>query len=183
VLFSSNECGQSLVESALVIVMFSLIFFGMLQVVLKLHGEWVQQWAAYAGARSRVVGFNDAIVQKAWFIANIMNSGEMLAPQTGLSAVSQVGVESTAIPIFIQTEGTVYELAPQLNYEAWDNRDLYSLGPATPFEQYTAQGKQNYQLTIAQLIPMLGSSFGQTNLMLQSQVTLENHAPFYLEIN
>ena len=34
-----GQRGQSLVESAMVIVMISLIFFGMMQVVLKLNAE------------------------------------------------------------------------------------------------------------------------------------------------
>jgi hypothetical protein len=177
----SSKKGQSLVESAIVIVLISFILFGMLQVAMKFHAEQVQQWATFAGARSRIVGFNDAVVQKAWFIGNIMNSGAMLDPYQGLSSIAQVGVEDEVIGIFLQSDGTAYELAPQLNYVGW--KDLPMLTPYTTADQYTAAGEQDYPLAIAGLIPMLASSFGRTNVLLQSNVTLENHFPFYLNVN
>ncbi|MBI4023456.1 MAG: pilus assembly protein [Verrucomicrobia bacterium] len=173
--------GQAMLESALVLVMISLLFFGMMQVMLAYHADQVQSWAAYAGARSRIVGFNDAVVEKAWLIANILNSGAMLTPNQGLSSVAQVGVELEAIPVFLQSAGTAWELEPQLNYAQWNN--LPALPPATTADAYTVDMDRTYPMAIAQMIPMLYASFGVSNMTLHSEVTLENHFPFYLQVN
>jgi hypothetical protein len=177
----SSEKGQSLVESAIVIVLMSVILFGMLQVAIKFHAEQVQQWAMFAGARSRIVGFNDSVVQKAWFVGNIMNSGAMLDPYQGLSSVAQVGMEDDLIGTFLQSSGTAYELAPQLNYAGW--KTLPQFAPYTTADQFMATGEQDFPLVIAQLLPILAASFGTTNVVLHSDVTLENHFPFYLNVN
>ncbi len=174
--------GQSMLESALVMVMVSLVFFGMLQVVLKLNAEQVQQWAAFGAARSRIVGLNDAVVEKVWLVGNILNSGKMLAPEQGLSAVAQVDDwESTRIPEFLNQAGTAWELAPWLNYEQWEH--LPRPPPATAADAYQVQVQQDYPLILAQMLPFLAGSFGTTNAVLQSDVTLENHFPLYFQFN
>lgn len=158
----------------------SLVLFGMIQVALKIHAEQVQQWAVFAASRSRVVGFNDAVVNKAWAIGNILNSGAMLTPQTGLTEVAQVGVEVDAIPVFLQSAGTVDELAPQFSYADWKH-----LPPVPGFsgsDQYTATIEQDFPLRVAAILPFLAGSFGTTNATLKSTVSLENHFPLYLDI-
>ncbi len=169
-----------MVESAFVIMMLSLVLFGMFQVVLMLHAEQVQHWAVFAAARSRVVGFNDAVVQKSWVIGNILNSGAMLTPQQGLTEIAQTGVEVDSIPLFLQSAGTVDELSPQFDYADW--RHLPSLPPFTDMDLYTAEIQENHPMRVAQLFPFLAASFGRTNLVMQSTVTLENHFPFYLQV-
>jgi hypothetical protein len=189
----------------MVIVMISLIFFGMMQVVLKLNAEQVQQWAAFRTARCRVVGFNDAFVDKGWHAANIIISGRMLAPQYEQSADSAAGDsqalsllmrnrsdwqrsremymlgDSTTCGAYFLQPGTVGELEPWFNYEAWEH--LPSVPPATTFDVYEANVQQSYGLTIAQLIPFLGASFGTTNATLKCNVRIENHFPLYLEVD
>ncbi len=173
-----------MLESALVVVMISLVFFGMLQVVLKLNAEQVQQWAAFAGARSRVVGFNDALVEKVWLVGNILNSGAMTAPYQGLTAPAQADVENDLYASegsFMMTARTAWELRPQFNYEQWSQ--ISDLPGANSFDAYHATSSQNYPLLIAQALPFLAGSFGTTNAVLQTDVILENHFPFYLQFN
>ena len=169
-----------MVESALVIMMLSLVLFGMIQVALALHADQVQKCATSAAARSRVVGFNDAVVEKAWVFGNILNSGAMLSPQTGLSEVAQTGVEVESIPLFLQSAGTVSELSPQLEYADW--KHLPSMPPFTDADLYTAQMQQDYPLHVASLFPFLAASFGTTNVTLKTSVTIENHFPLYLQV-
>ena len=177
-----NQKGQSLVESALVLVLSSFVFFGILQIALVFHADQVQQWATYAGARSRVVGFNDAVVYKAFLVGNIMNAGTMMTPQAGLSELNQVAREVDAIPLFIQTAGTAGELSPQLNYADWNKIPM--IPPYTTAEQYTATvDRPCAPLRLAAMIPMLASSFGRTNYTIRSEVTMDNHFPLYLQVD
>lgn len=165
----------------MVIVMISLIFFGMLQVGMKLHAEHVHQWAVFAAARSRIVGFNDSVVQKAWWIADLLNCGGMETPSKNLSEIAQVGIEANAIPLFLETTATASELSPQLSYAGW--KHLPDMPPYSSFDQYTVEMEQDYTLSIAALVPMMYASFGTSNAVLRSEVTLENHFPFYLQVN
>ena len=173
--------GQSMVESALVLVLLSFVLFGMLQVALKLNAEQVQNFGSYVAARSRIVGFNDGVVQKAWLIGNILNSGEMLAPEEGLTAVAQVAVEYWAISDFLQSSYTAWELQPQLNYEFWES--FPGVSSAGPFDTYTANSEYAFPLVIAQALPILAGSMGGTNATIRSAVTMENHFPYYLQWN
>ncbi|MCC7519155.1 MAG: hypothetical protein IT578_08220 [Verrucomicrobiae bacterium] len=162
-------------------VLLSFVLFGMLQVAVALHGKQIQDFGSFVAARSRIVGFNDGVVRKAWLIGNILNSGEMLAPEAGLSAPSQVAVESWAIPQFLQSSYTAWELQPQLNYEFWEH--FPSVAAAGPFDTYTATSEYGFPLVFARAIPLLAESFGGTNATLRSAVTLENHFPYYLQWN
>ncbi len=170
-----------MVESALVLVLLSFVLFGMLQVALKLNAEQVQNFGSYVAARSRIVGFNDGVVQKAWLIGNILNSGEMLAPEEGLTAVAQVAVEYWAISDFLQSSYTAWELQPQLNYEFWES--FPGVSSAGPFDTYTANSEYAFPLVIAQALPILAGSMGGTNATIRSAVTMENHFPYYLQWN
>jgi hypothetical protein len=170
-----------MLESALVMVLLSFVLFGMLQVALKLHGEQIQNFGGYVAARSRIVGFNNGVVQKAWLIGNILNSGEMLTPETGLSSPAQVAVEYWAIPEFLQSPYNAWELRPQLNYEFWEN--FPTVPAAGPYDTYTATSEYGFPLILAEAMPILASSFGGTNATVRSSVTLENHFPYYLQWN
>ncbi|MDD2709835.1 MAG: pilus assembly protein [Verrucomicrobiae bacterium] len=171
--------GQSMVESAMALVLVSFILFGMMQVLLKLNAEQIQQWAAYAAARGRVVGFNDSVIEKNWLIGNIINSGRMLAPSGGLTPIAQASTEQYAIPLFLQKPHGAHELFPQLNYESWES--LPSFSGATISDQFDATPKQSFPLVIAQLIPLIEGAFGTTNATLQTTVSMENHFPFYMD--
>jgi hypothetical protein len=177
-----SKKGQSMLESALVLVMASIVLFGMIQVALVVHGWQVQQGAAFHAARSRVVGFNDGVVEKAWFVGSILNAGKMRAPQTGLWSVQQSQLEASAIPLFFDTAGSARALAPQLDYEGWDN-----LGPVAPFTvdtEYTAIGEMKFPLVLGSMIPLLGATYGHnTNLVFETAVKMENHFPLYLEVD
>lgn len=189
---SARKKGQSLLESALILVLSAFMFFGLLQVVLVIEGFQIQQWATFIGGRSRIVGFNDVVVEKAWYIGNIMNAGPMLTPQKGLTSIQQIGVEQDAIPVFLQSEPPADALAPQYSYEGW--KSLGTLPPATLNDQYISKGQQPYPLVIASMIPILGLSFGTTNVHsrvplnysnyidLRTEATFENHFPLYLDV-
>jgi hypothetical protein len=172
----SNQRGQSLVESAIVLVLMSFILFGMLQVVVKINAEQVQQWAVFASARARIVGYGDGGVQKMFLVGNILNSGPMIAPQSGLSAVTQSSIELDQISTYLGP-GPVYG-SDELEYQRWDQ--FPTATPASATDQHVASAEQDFPLEIAGLIPMLSASFGGSNMVLQTEVTLENHFPLYL---
>lgn len=166
-------------ESTIAIMIVSLILFGMLQVALGYQAEQVQKWAIFAAARSRVVGFNDGVVHKAWAVANILNCGAMKSPSSGLTELQQSALEDQAIPLFFQTAGTVSELSPQLDYTGWET--LQALPAAGGEDLYTADIRQDFPLRIVSLFPFLAASFGSTNLILHTPISLENHFPYYLD--
>ncbi len=173
--------GQSLVESMVVVSLVSMVFFFIVEIVLALHAEQIQRWAAFAGARSRVVGFNDKVVQKAWLIGNILNSGAMLSPSQGLTESQQVSIEESNIPIFVRTDEMAGELSSVLNYKGWD--DLPGLTPYSISDQYTATVSKDYPLGIIKVTPILFGFLKKDKVVLKSEVTLENHFPLYLAID
>src|SRR5207247_1483801 len=91
-----------LIESSIVIIVVSLIFFGLLQVSLIINANQVLDFAAFTTARSKVVGFHDGIVYKAFRVSTIPNAGAMLLPWQGLSSDAQLAVEKQRIPWYLQ---------------------------------------------------------------------------------
>lgn len=172
-------CGQALLESALMMILFSLICFGMMQVILKINAEQIHQWGLYGGSRARVVGYGDSGVQKMYLVGNILNSGEMYQPGYGWSAVTQSSYEMESIPRYLGP-GSVYG-SSILDYQYW--QDLPTMTPAGAGDVYRATSEQEYPLEIARLVPLLGVSFGSDTATLKSDLSMENHYPLYLKKN
>jgi hypothetical protein len=171
-----NCKGQALLESALMMVLFAFICFGMMQVILKINAEQVHQWGLYGGSRARVVGYGDPGVQKMFLVGNILNSGEMYAPSYGWPAVTQSSYEMEYIPRYLGP-GPVYN-NERLDYRYWPN--LPTMTPAGVGDIYTATSEQEYPLEIARMIPLLETSFGTDTATLQSDLNMDNHYPLYL---
>ena len=169
---------QALLEAASVLVLFSFICFGMMQVMLKLNAEQVNDWGTYGSSRARIVGYGDAGVQKMYLVGNILNSGKMYEPTSGLPAVSQSSYEMDFIPRYLGP-GPVYN-NQNLDYDRWP--ELPIMTPSTSADQFIGSSEQEYPLEIAGLIPLLETSFGTSTATLKTEVQLENHFPFYLEV-
>src|SRR5207237_1789445 len=109
-----RQRGATLIESALVMIVVSFIFFGLLQVSLLINASQVLDLAAFNSARSKVVGFHDGIVYKTFRVANIPNAGRMLVPGPGRDEYDQLATEKQRIPWYLQ------DIAA-LDYSNWPN--------------------------------------------------------------
>lgn len=175
-----NRCkGQALLESALMMVLFAFICFGMMQVILKINAEQVHQWGLYGGSRARIVGYGDPGVQKMYLVGNILNSGEMYSPSYGWPAITQSSYEMEYIPRYLGP-GPVYN-NERLDYHYWP--DFPQMSPAGIGDVYNATAVQDYPLEIARMIPLLETSFGTDTATLQSELSIDNHYPLYLDAN
>ena len=114
----TNEGGQSIVESCLVIILVCLIFFGFLQVALLYNDERVLQFASFAAARSATVGFNQDTFTRAYRAAAIPASGTNLAAK-GLGPKELLGLERIGIPLYLNNDPVA-----NLNYDYWDSMDM-----------------------------------------------------------
>ncbi len=75
-----RRMGQAMLESFLVILLVSLLLFGLLQVAVVFNAHEILHHSAARAARARTVGFNTWMVRKAQRVAAIPNSGRMLEP-------------------------------------------------------------------------------------------------------
>lgn len=199
-----RRSGQSLVESCVVIALSCLIFFGLFQVSQLYAGRAVLSLAAAAGARARMVGFNDFMVYKVVRAASIPNAGRMTVPDqptsaggllwgdaTAGGALSYAMSASTPYSPALETERSripnyLYtvrwdELPGILDYDRWD--DIFSYESST--DDYIFLGtRQKYPLMFpfhrtfyaADDVDLRGD--GQTS---RGWVIREKHYPLYLE--
>lgn len=142
--------GQAMLESFLVILVISLLLFGLLQVAVLFNAREVLHHAAARAARARSVGFNAWMVRKAQRVAAIPNSGALLEPllaapppllranrslgenwddaldlRRPLPRSERVQVEQARIPEYLASENAA-RAAYVLQYEEWE-RDSFQL--------------------------------------------------------
>ena len=112
-----SESGEAIIESMLTIMVLLLILFGLMQLFhLNLAGN-VAKFAAFRGARSATVGFNDYLVNREAKIHAIPASGPLTEYRTSAefnSAYEQFYYERTMVPRFMN--GNQW-----MNYEYWGN--------------------------------------------------------------
>jgi hypothetical protein len=163
-----RQRGATIVESVIVIIIVTLIFFGLLQVALLINAKQILDFSAYATARSKTVGFHDGIVYKAFRVANIPNAGRMTVPQQGLSSRAQLAVERQRIPWYLQ------DIAA-LNYENWDYITF----------SYPVLGDNYLAVTTQQPYPMAMPFhqlfYARDYVWLEGRAGMENHYPYYLQ--
>lgn len=76
--------GQAMIESMLVILVISLLFFSLLQLAQAFAGREILRHASARAARARTVGFNGWMCKKVMRVAAIPNAGKMLEPDPSL---------------------------------------------------------------------------------------------------
>ncbi|TAN38330.1 MAG: pilus assembly protein [Verrucomicrobia bacterium] len=138
---SSARAGQSLIESCMVIAILCLVLFGGIQVSQLYMAHEVLDHAAFCGARSRSVGFNDFMVDKTIRVAAIPLAGRLVQPEYAYNyysiisqnqpnriggawnaamsdkpSTAQFQVESEAIPLYLG-EANPGQLPGILDYE------------------------------------------------------------------
>ncbi len=82
--FIERRAGQSYVETALVVMLVSFVFFGLFQLAQVFAAHEILHHAAQRAARSRTVGFNRWMVAKVARVAAIPNAGAMIEPEETL---------------------------------------------------------------------------------------------------
>lgn len=131
-------------ESGIVILLMSFIFFGIFQVSQVHMAQEVMINAAAAGARSKAVGFNDIMVYKVVKVATIPNAGRLRNPAPSFVGLPEyttdrtlisyweralanprpgnpnVAAEISAIPLYLGTSNPA-GLSGVMDYEDWDS--------------------------------------------------------------
>ncbi len=140
--------GQAIIESCIVVILMSLMLFGLIEIGRLFMGREAMNYAASVGARARAVGFNDFMIFKTMRVASIPIAGKMLMPSVTLTdpnsgrwsgskpgslwdfavtanPVSQQydQIEQSRIPLYLGAQ-TWGELQPILNYEDWDKQAM-----------------------------------------------------------
>ncbi|MBP7275865.1 MAG: pilus assembly protein [Kiritimatiellae bacterium] len=199
-----RRSGQALVESCVVIALICLIFFGLFQLSQLYAARAVLTQAASAGARARMVGFNDFMVYKVIRTAAIPNAGRMTHPQSPTSAggldwgAARPG-EALDYALYAGTPGSpslelersripnyLYatrwgELTGILGYERWDGIRYFE----NSSDEYVLLGvRQDYPLMFpmhrtfyaADEVPLRGDGVG-----VSEYAAREKHYPLFLE--
>lgn len=118
----AGESGQATVESAIVIIIICLVFFGCLQVATLYNDERVLSYASFMATRSAVVGFQQEVYNRAYEVAAIPASGQLLGMRRQTlpfpTQKLQWQAERDTIPLYIDPRNL--NKRALLNYEYWD---------------------------------------------------------------
>ena len=171
----SSRSGQAIIESFVVILLISLLLFGLLQVITVFNAREILHHSAARAARARSVGFNHWMVTKSMRVAAIPNSGEMLEPQVddppnwlnpqrtpgqnwdaalraGGRITQRAAIERARVPDYLAAENHVRGNAI-LNYRAWEENALHvsesSSGGAVNAGTLRVTVRQRYPLLFA----------------------------------
>jgi hypothetical protein len=169
--------GQSLIESAFLIIVISLIFFGLLQVAHLFSARQLLGYGAFVAARSRAVGFNRWITEKALNVGTIPAAGPMLAPERGLRPREQLSREISAIPAYLQSYYPSDALRDILDYEDWE--DLHLVVASDQGALLRVNARWEYPLRW----PMHRAFYAADRVRLETSVTIDNHHPVYLDVD
>jgi len=144
------RAGQAMVESMLVLLLMTVVFFGLFQFFYAAAAQDVLDHAAARAARARTVGFNRWMTVKAARVAAIPVSGKMITPETpenpGLAAVqatrrpgtawaralranprsAQAQLENALIPDYMASPHS-NQSRQTLDYEAWEGNGAHPL--------------------------------------------------------
>lgn len=172
--------GQSMVESVFVIMVLCLIFWGFLQAALLYNHERVLQFASFASARSAAVGFNQETSKRAYRVAAIPASGTMLSPDQNRSQMEQLGIETIAIPLYLNQA-----VGGNMDYAYWDR---YSMVPNISANTATRVLSENHDQEHPLEMPMVGAYYrlnhgtnSTINMMQNIRTDLGLHYERYLQ--
>jgi hypothetical protein len=162
-----------MIETVIVVVILSLIFFFLVQIGYLYICRMVADHAAFVMGRSHVVGFDRPIVERAMEVGTIPLSGHLTKPEamTGMSPSDLGDVEPILIQDFIQTdEYTIW-------YQHWDriHADLPS-GEHNRVERFRVN-----VFDYPTEVPMSGAYMNRKSVNFLGEAHLHNHAAYYLE--
>lgn len=193
-----GRAGQAIIESCIVVVIMSLILFGLLEVSRLFMGQEVMNYAATVGARAHAVGFNDFMIYKTFRVATIPVAGRISNPSgntvqrgqmwTGLepgqkwdaAVAAQPGslqytqIESSRIPLYLAAEDWG-QLSPVLDYEEWDDISMSTVdnGPTLV--------NANVRKDIRLIFPFHRVFWPDDDVRVPGDVTMDSHYQLYLE--
>lgn len=189
-----------MIEATICIFLLCLILFAALQVSLLYTAEDVVRHAAVSAARADTVGMNDFMVRKVTRVATIPNAGPLLWPEVQTSSADperwqtaspgelldeaidadapvspQTQTELSRIPLYL---GANYpgELRAILDYREWDTVGTPRISQTAP-DLLEARVVQRYRLNM----PLHRTFYGDDEVFLESEVTLDDHADLYLQ--
>lgn len=116
-----GEHGSAILESFLCMILIGLILFGILQLFQLAVADMIAEYAAFRGARSHVVGFNDHYAYREALIKAAPASGPMVTPDPrsypGYYA-DRTGAERTLLRGFMQGDRN-------MEYSYWIGREMF----------------------------------------------------------
>lgn len=201
-IFQRRRCkGQSIIESALVIMVMSMICLGVLQVSQLFMAQEVLHNAAASGARAKAVGFNNFMIDKVVRAATIPTAGRITNPvynhvsnfpawrengntisdlwnralYSGVSGTAQSGIEVYRIPMYLGAN-SYGELGGILDYEDWDTVD-YPRVRVTSSRMARVTVGQDFPLKF----PLHRAFYADDEMRFQSQAEAGHYAEAYLE--
>lgn len=195
-----GRSGQSLIESALVVALMSLILFGLLEIARLFMAREVVNYAATVGARAHAVGFNDFMIFKTIRVAAIPAAGKIVTPQVAFTdpnaglwqtrtpgylwdfAVGSASpaslqysqIEQSRIPLYLGAENMA-QLDPILDYEDWNNQFFNSY--ASGGDQVSTSVRQDVQLKF----PFHSAFWAADEVREAGDATQDSHYPLYLQ--
>ncbi|MDZ4198210.1 MAG: TadE/TadG family type IV pilus assembly protein [Kiritimatiellia bacterium] len=148
-----SGAGQAILESAMVIILASMLAFGLIQVAQLMVAKSVMTYAAGAGARARAVGFNEFMTYKVVRAAAIPTAGALEHPvvlrgggsfwgsrpvgrlwdtalRVGTPTSPQLAVEQPLIPLYLESD-QYGRLNAILRYERWTDLQFFESGTAS----------------------------------------------------
>ena len=123
-----GEHGSAILESFLCMLLIGLILFGILQLFQLAVADMIAEYAAFRGARSHVVGFNDQYAYREALIKSAPASGPMVTPDPDAYPgfySDRTGTERTLLRGFMQGDRNV-------EYAYWIGRDRFHMNYHCP---------------------------------------------------
>jgi hypothetical protein len=201
----SRRAGQSLVETALMIILISLILLGVLQVSRLFVAKEIITHSAAAGARAAAVGFNEFMIHKVTRVAAIPNAGAIRNPSLpgigagdGLFNTTDVGelwgdhrrpgLVRTRTPYDPRRDAEMYRIPEYLAATDWsqlpgylDYEDWETLAPPSVVvgadDDVSVGIRQDYPLRF----PMVRAFYADEEVDLNTRARQANHAGLYLQ--
>lgn len=194
----------SILEAFLAFFILLLICFGCVQLYQLTVANMVTEYAAFRGARSSAVGFDDYLVVRETKVKAIPASGKMVEPERSIdfdSPQSQFHAETIHAEYYMTGERWInYEywsgaLSTHTNYRcpyygstmstglvcsicAPDVRPTFSVGQTIKNDETTVSAAfHNYPLTM----PLYDLFTKERTVQIEKSATLTNHASIFLD--
>jgi hypothetical protein len=203
-----RRAGQSLIEACLALLILCLIFMGFFQVSQLVAARQVLYHAAARGARAKMVGLNQFMVDKAIRVAAIPNAGRMIQPDianednalrewletetaggvwdrvmTEAPGVADIHeIERARIPEFMASEYWSWAYAI-LDYERWDTIQASIPGMMEDAAPLEVSVRQQIDLRWLFGAGVFRAFYADDTLELEGKSRLEAHYPLYIEDN
>ena len=186
----SGECGSTMIEAVICMLIICLILFGLLQVFYVTAAQMVTDYSAFRAARSETVGFKEEIVEREGKLKAIAASGRMRFPIDMTSESSSDSYPySTAVGQFYWERLAIIdymEMRRTLKYEYWNpaynvnenHSTSYTVTSSSQGDTFTAYAKF---LDYPWIMPMRGAFVTEGKLNIEGKSELSRQSAMYLE--